>query len=59
MRILKELHARGMTIVLVTHEPDVARHAARKVLFHDGRIVSDTSVGTGSASRIGAVPALV
>ena len=32
---------RGMTVMLVTHEPDVAAHAKRLVTFRDGRIVSD------------------
>ncbi len=35
---------RGMTVMLVTHEPDVAAHAKRLVTFRDGRIVSDTPV---------------
>ena len=33
---------RGMTIMLVTHEPDVAAHAKRLVTFRDGNIVGDT-----------------
>jgi putative ABC transport system ATP-binding protein len=35
---------RGITIVLVTHEPDIAQYAKRIVRFHDGRIASDTAV---------------
>jgi putative ABC transport system ATP-binding protein len=35
---------RGMTVMLVTHEPDVAAHAKRLVTFRDGRIVSDAPV---------------
>jgi putative ABC transport system ATP-binding protein len=35
---------RGMTVMLVTHEPDVAAHARRLVTFRDGRIVSDAPV---------------
>lgn len=42
MNLLEHLNAeRGMTILLVTHEPDVGRRARRIVQFRDGKIVSD------------------
>ncbi len=42
MKVLEDLHRnRGQTIVMVTHEADIARHAARVVTLHDGRISSD------------------
>ena len=41
MKLLTELQASGMTIVFVTHEPDVAAYAARKLLLKDGGVVSD------------------
>jgi len=41
MTLLAELQASGMTIVFVTHEPDVAAYAARKLLLKDGGVVSD------------------
>lgn len=41
MRLLQGLNAQGMTIVLVTHEPDVAAYARRKLLFRDGMLVED------------------
>ncbi len=42
MKVLQELHRnRGQTIVMVTHEADIARHAERVVTLHDGRISSD------------------
>jgi putative ABC transport system ATP-binding protein len=46
MALLKSLNAeRGITIVLVTHETDIAAYAKRNVRFRDGRIVSDTGAG--------------
>ena len=41
MALFEELNREGITIVLVTHEADIARHAKRQVHFHDGYIVSD------------------
>jgi putative ABC transport system ATP-binding protein len=41
MALLQQLNSGGMTIVLVTHEPDVASFASRRVMFRDGKIVSD------------------
>jgi len=41
MTLFNQLNREGITIVLVTHEEDIARHAQRKVRFHDGYVVSD------------------
>jgi putative ABC transport system ATP-binding protein len=41
MALFQELNRQGMTVVLVTHEPDVARFARRILAFLDGRIVQD------------------
>ncbi len=41
MALFEELHAHGNTIVLVTHEPDIAEHAHRVVTIRDGVIASD------------------
>lgn len=41
MKLFCDLHRSGMTVVLVTHEPQVAGYAERIVRFRDGRIVSD------------------
>ncbi|PWB45623.1 MAG: macrolide ABC transporter ATP-binding protein [Nitrosomonadales bacterium] len=41
MALFDELNREGITIVLVTHEADIARHAKRQVRFLDGRIVHD------------------
>jgi len=43
MGIFRELNDKGITIILVTHESDVAAYAQRIVTFLDGRIVTDTS----------------
>jgi putative ABC transport system ATP-binding protein len=44
MTVFHTLNARGITIVMVTHERDIAAHAARVILFRDGRIVEDRPV---------------
>jgi putative ABC transport system ATP-binding protein len=44
MAIFQELNREGVTIVLVTHEPDIAKHATRIVAFRDGRLVKDEQV---------------
>lgn len=44
MRLLRDLNAQGITIVLVTHEPDIAAWARRKIVVRDGRILEDTGV---------------
>ena len=44
MSILQKLNDEGLTIVLVTHEPDVAQYAKRIVTFRDGRVRRDEPV---------------
>jgi putative ABC transport system ATP-binding protein len=41
MRVFGELHAQGQTVILVTHEPDIAEHARRVVVLRDGKIDTD------------------
>jgi putative ABC transport system ATP-binding protein len=41
MELFEELHAKGNTIVMVTHERDVAEHAERIVTFRDGNVLTD------------------
>ena len=45
MRTLKKLNGEGKTIVLITHEKDIAAHARRKVFLKDGSIVKDSKGG--------------
>jgi putative ABC transport system ATP-binding protein len=42
MRVFATLHAQGQTVIMVTHEADIAAHAARIVQLKDGRLASDT-----------------
>ena len=44
MEVLQRLNDRGLTIVMVTHEPDIAKFARRVVTFRDGRIRQDEPV---------------
>lgn len=44
MGIFQELNDEGVTIVMVTHEPDIAMHTKRAVVFKDGNIISDNPV---------------
>ena len=44
MALLQALHEEGRTIILVTHETDIARHCRRIVRFRDGKVVSDEPV---------------
>ena len=55
MKLLVELNEAGRTVVIITHENDVAQFAGRVVQLSDGRIISDTAqqrrVGHGGAAR--------
>src|SRR6202166_5106626 len=44
MNLFQNLHAQGNTIILVTHEHDIAQHAHRIIYIRDGRIASDEAV---------------
>ncbi len=44
MAILQALNQQGLTIVLVTHEPDIAAYTSRQITFRDGRLVRDEPV---------------
>ena len=43
MQLLSELNAQGMTVVIVTHEPDIATWARRTLVFKDGAMVQDSA----------------
>jgi putative ABC transport system ATP-binding protein len=42
MALFQELGRSGITVILVTHEPDIAEYASRVLVMRDGRLVSDT-----------------
>ncbi|MFZ2290643.1 MAG: MacB family efflux pump subunit [Halopseudomonas yangmingensis] len=42
LELLKKLHAQGKTIIVITHDRDVAAHAERLIELRDGRIIADT-----------------
>jgi putative ABC transport system ATP-binding protein len=44
MAVFERLHAQGNTIILVTHEPDVAQHAYRVIHVRDGKVESDKKI---------------
>ncbi len=44
MAIFQKLNRQGSTIIMVTHEPEIAAFTKRNVVFRDGRIISDTPV---------------
>jgi len=49
MALLRAFNARGITVVLVTHEAEIARFARRLLRFRDGRLISDDPVATLAA----------
>ncbi|HTV22423.1 MAG TPA: ABC transporter ATP-binding protein [Polyangiaceae bacterium] len=53
MGLLRELHAGGATICMVTHNPEYAKHATRSINLFDGRIVDETrNPPAGAASAV-------
>lgn len=42
LTLFQELHARGRTIIFVTHNPELAEYSSRNIVLRDGKIVSDT-----------------
>ncbi len=44
MQIFQELNAEGITIIMVTHEPEIGKHCKRTVIIRDGQVVADTPV---------------
>lgn len=49
--LFQELHARGRTIIFVTHNPDLAAYSSRNIVLRDGKIVSDTLNPSPASAR--------
>jgi putative ABC transport system ATP-binding protein len=49
MSLFDELHQAGNTVILVTHEPDIAAHAWRQVHLRDGQVLSDHRTARAAA----------
>ncbi|HEY7894806.1 MAG TPA: ABC transporter ATP-binding protein [Gemmatimonadaceae bacterium] len=60
MQVFQELNDGGLTVVMVTHEPDIAQFAKRTIVFRDGRIRTDTPVEDRPRARamLATMPAL-
>jgi len=51
MALFQDLNREGITVVVVTHEPDVARYAGRILSFRDGRVTRDEAQGSPLEAR--------
>ena len=52
MALFQQLHQEGQTIVMVTHEEDIAAHARRVIRMQDGRVISDLPIEEDLAGRL-------
>ena len=52
MRVFEGLSSSGQTVIMVTHEPDIAAHARRVVVLRDGRISSTRARDTRDVRRL-------
>ncbi|MFO1410413.1 MAG: ABC transporter ATP-binding protein [Steroidobacteraceae bacterium] len=51
MGLLERLNAGGLTVIIVTHEPDIAAHARRLIRLRDGRIIEDVAAADSAWLR--------
>jgi len=52
MSIFQDLNAQGMTVLIVTHEPEIAAFARRRLMFRDGFLVADKANGKISDAKL-------
>ncbi len=55
MTLFKELNRGGITVILVTHEHDIAAYARRKISFRDGKIIDDSDLTAKHAATAGGI----
>src|SRR5690606_5592204 len=58
LQLLKDLHARGKTVIVITHDREVASHADRLIEIRDGQIIHDSGPPTEQPPAPAASPAL-
>jgi putative ABC transport system ATP-binding protein len=58
LRLFDELHARGQTLVVVTHDERIAATADRLISMRDGAFVDETPLPGGTASSLSAITGL-
>ena len=51
MALFSRLHDEGQTIIMVTHEADIACHADRIIRMEDGKVISDLPIARDPASK--------
>lgn len=51
LMLFQELHAKGRTIIFVTHNPELAYYSSRNIVLRDGKIVSDTMNSSPASAR--------
>ena len=50
--LLKELNNKGTTVVLITHDADIASHANRIIKIHDGKVVGDEQIALNKKTKV-------
>ena len=50
--LFQELHARGRTIIFVTHNPELSAYSSRNIVLRDGKVISDNAAKTTGGNRL-------
>lgn len=52
LTLFQELHARGRTIIFVTHNPELAEYSSRNIVLRDGKVISDSFNANPASARM-------